>query len=107
MGSRPPPPPPAAAASGGGRLAELSRRVPIVMYGAQWCGACRQARAWLRQEGVHYVDHDIDREPAARSRLRAIAPSGGIPTFEIDGAVSTGFSASRVRAAVERAARRR
>ncbi|AKF09574.1 glutaredoxin family protein [Sandaracinus amylolyticus] len=88
-------------------LAAARRRVSIVMYSTSWCGACRQARAFLDQlEGVSYVDHDIDRDARARERMRALNPRGSIPTIDVEGRVFVGLSPSALERAIDDAARR-
>jgi glutaredoxin len=81
--------------------------VEVVMYSTSWCGYCRAARGWLGARGIAYVDHDIEREPAARARMHSINPGGGVPTFEIDGVVAHGFSADSLERLIALAAARR
>jgi mycoredoxin len=40
------------------------RAAPIRIYGTDWCGDCRLARAFFEQQGIHYewVDPDLDPE---------------------------------------------
>lgn len=78
----------------------------IVVFGASWCGACRQAEEYLRQRGVAFVERDIERDPAAREdmmrRARAAGIAGsGIPIIDVRGRVLQGFDA----AAIDRALR--
>ena len=35
----------------------------IVMYGAQWCGACRRAKAYLDRNDVPFTYVDLEVEP--------------------------------------------
>ncbi len=36
---------------------------PITMYGADWCGDCRRAKAWFAEEGVEYTYIDLIEQP--------------------------------------------
>ncbi|MEC3913696.1 glutaredoxin family protein [Nocardia sp. CDC160] len=47
----------------------------IVMYGADWCGDCRRAKVWFRENGVAFTEVDVERDEAARER--AIEFAGG------------------------------
>ncbi|MCC8248457.1 glutaredoxin family protein [Saccharothrix luteola] len=47
----------------------------IVLYGANWCGDCRRAKAWLREHEVPFTDIDVEQDDAARDR--AIELAGG------------------------------
>ncbi|MVU79363.1 NrdH-redoxin [Nocardia sp. ET3-3] len=61
----------------------------IVMYGADWCGDCRRAKVWFRENGVAFTEVDVEQDEAARER--AIEIAGGrknIPVVVMpDGAV--------------------
>ncbi|GGP49038.1 glutaredoxin family protein [Saccharothrix coeruleofusca] len=45
----------------------------IVLYGADWCGDCRRAKAWLRENGVPFTEVDVEHDEAARERAVEIA----------------------------------
>jgi glutaredoxin len=68
----------------------------VIVFGASWCGACRQAEAYLRERGVPFVEHDIEEDPAARqdmirrARAAGIQPDG-IPIIDVRGRVLQGF----------------
>ena len=73
----------------------------VVVFGASWCGACRQAEAYLRERNVPFVEHDIEREPDARAdmqrRARAAGiTANGIPIIDIRGRVMQGFDPGAV-----------
>jgi len=89
------------------RRAQAQGSVEVVMYSTSWCGYCKRARAWLGARGIPYAEHDIERDPTARDRMRSINPSGGVPTFEVDQQVIFGFDPGRIEWAMARAAERR
>lgn len=69
----------------------------VTIYGASWCGACRQAAAWLRAKGIPFVDKDIERDPGARQEMLAKCRAAGIaadsiPILDVRGRVVQGFS---------------
>jgi glutaredoxin len=83
-----------AAARGDGGPANAEPEV--VLYGASWCGACQQAKQWMRQQGIPFVEHDIEREPQAAQELTARAreqgvPTGSIPIISVRGRLTVGF----------------
>ncbi|GAM44796.1 glutaredoxin [Nocardia seriolae] len=43
------------------------------MYGADWCGDCRRAKAWFRENGVAFAEIDVEQDEAARERAVEIA----------------------------------
>ncbi len=48
---------------------------PVVVYGAAWCGDCRRAESWLRDNLVPYVGIDVEHDAAAREA--AVELAGG------------------------------
>jgi mycoredoxin len=45
----------------------------IIVFGADWCGDCRQAKAWLRENGVPFTDVDVEHDAEARRRAVELA----------------------------------
>jgi mycoredoxin len=73
----------------------------VIVFGASWCGACRQAEAYLRQRGVTFEERDIEADPSARQdmmrRARAAGiTANGIPVIDIRGRVLQGFDARAI-----------
>lgn len=65
----------------------------VVLYSAEWCGACRKAKRHLARRGVAYEERDID-QPANAEALVKKTGSRAIPVLDVGGRVITGFSAS-------------
>lgn len=47
----------------------------VVLYGADWCGDCRRAKAWLRRAGIGFTEFDVAADE--RAKARAIELAGG------------------------------
>ncbi|ATE56674.1 MULTISPECIES: glutaredoxin family protein [Actinosynnema] len=45
----------------------------IVVYSADWCGDCRRAKAWFRENGVPFTEVDVEHDEVARERAVEIA----------------------------------
>jgi mycoredoxin len=45
----------------------------VVVFGADWCGDCRQAKAWLRHNNVPFTDVDVEHDSEARDRAIELA----------------------------------
>jgi glutaredoxin len=77
----------------------------VVIYGAEWCGACHEAAKYLRHKGVPYVDKDVEKDPAAaremQQKLAKNGLSGGsIPVIDVRGKVFVGFNPAEIDAAL-------
>ena len=68
----------------------------VIIYGAEWCSACRSAARYLDAKGVPFVEKDIEADARARAemsqkaRAAGLAPSG-IPVIDVRGRILTGF----------------
>jgi glutaredoxin len=63
----------------------------VVMYGAQWCGYCKQARSYFAAHKVPYTEHDVDRDPKARREFERLG-GRGVPLILVGEARLKGFS---------------
>lgn len=81
------------------------RRVPVVMYATNWCGVCKRARQYFKQEGISFVEHDVDEDPRAREEYLRLNPRRSVPTIKVGDEVIVGFSAQAVNRALDSAAR--
>lgn len=73
----------------------------IILYGTSWCGACRQARTFLTQRGVDFVERDIEKDAAAAAELQQKAAAAGIPAdrvpiIDVRGRLMVGFDPTRL-----------
>lgn len=60
----------------------------VILYGADWCGDCRRAKAWLTRSGIDFTEIDVENDERARST--AIDLAGGrrnIPVVVLPGGV--------------------
>ena len=67
----------------------------IVVYGAEWCGACEKLKAYLDGAGFKYTSKDVEKE-GVQAELDAKGAAAGvevdvIPVIEIDGELHIGF----------------
>ncbi|MDB4975089.1 MAG: hypothetical protein JWN48_3430 [Myxococcaceae bacterium] len=85
----------------GDQPAQARASSDVIIYGASWCGACKQAAQYFTNKGVPFVEKDIEKEPGARSEMMAKAKSqgvrtGGIPVIDVRGTLLGGFNAQRI-----------
>jgi glutaredoxin len=68
----------------------------VVMYATSWCGYCEKTRQFLRARGVPFVEHDIERSPAARRQYQALN-GRGVPLLVIRGTmIVQGYSPKEI-----------
>jgi glutaredoxin len=85
--------------------ARPSARAVVVIYGAEWCGACHDAARYLRSKGIAYVEKDIDKDPAAAREMQEKLAKrglrgGSIPVLDVRGKVMIGFNPAEIDAAL-------
>ena len=91
-----------AAGSGAG-----AANADVIIYGADWCGACRSAAGFFREHDVAFVEKNIERDPQAQSEMQAkcrragVSPSG-IPVIDFRGTILTGFDPGRLESLIQR-----
>lgn len=78
-----------------------------IIYGAKWCGACRQAKKYLAQKGVKVLEKDVDESATVQAELRSkltkagMPPTSSIPIIDIGGRILVGFSQGAVDSALQ------
>ncbi len=103
-GGGPSAPPAGAAPPSGGQeppVAPPAVRGGVVIYGAEWCGACHDAARYLRRKGVAYVEKDIEKDADAAREMQAKLArnglrAGSIPVIDVRGKVMVGFNSSEI-----------
>ncbi|MCO6009436.1 mycoredoxin [Actinoallomurus purpureus] len=72
----------------------------LTMYTTSWCGFCRRLKTQLARDGIHMLEVDIERDPAAAEFVMRV--NGGnqtVPTVVFpDGTAVTNPSAKEVKA---------
>jgi glutaredoxin len=77
--------------------------VHVVVYTTSWCPHCREAKAWMATQGIAYEERDIEASPENNRMMRRINSRGSIPTFDVDGEVMVGFSATALTSLLQQA----
>jgi glutaredoxin-like YruB-family protein len=85
--AKPPPLTPAAIA------AAATRQVTI--YTTDWCGYCKKAKAYMKEQGIRYVEHDIEKDSAAYAEFKRRG-GNGVPLIVVGDNSMSGFSADKL-----------
>jgi glutaredoxin len=80
-------------------------RPVVIIYGAEWCGACHEAARYLRSKGIAYVEKDVEKDSGAASEMqqklaRNGLRAGSIPVIDVRGKVMVGFNPQEVESAL-------
>jgi glutaredoxin len=83
-------------------------RATVIIYGAEWCGACHDAAKYLRKKGIAYIEKDVEKDPdAAREMQAKLAKNGlragSIPVIDVRGHVMVGFNPVEIDGALGKA----
>jgi glutaredoxin len=62
----------------------------LILYSADWCGYCQQAKRHLDGAGFSYDERNVD-IPAVAQELREKTGRGGVPVLDADGEVLRGY----------------
>lgn len=68
----------------------------VVMYATSWCPYCQQARNYFREQGIPYIERDIEKDAEAKRAYQEFG-GRGIPVIfvgkrRIDGFSEAGFN---------------
>ena len=67
----------------------------VTIYTASWCGVCKAAKAYMRSNGIAYVEKDVEKDPGARSEANAkTGGATGVPIIDVNGEIMVGFDKS-------------
>ena len=73
-------------------VAEQTRaQASVVLYATDWCGYCKQARQYFQQNGISFVEYDIEKDQRARNAYDSIG-GNGVPVILVGDKRMNGFS---------------
>jgi glutaredoxin len=79
------------------RLAALAdydeEQQKVVMYATSWCPYCEHARNYFRQQGIPYIEYDIEKDADAKRAYQAFG-GRGIPVIFVGKRGMSGWSKS-------------
>jgi len=65
----------------------------VVMYSTDWCGYCKKARRYFRQQSIAFTEYDIEKDTRARARYKKLGATG-VPVILVGNKRMNGFSVS-------------
>jgi glutaredoxin len=88
--------------------AQAAPRPLVIIYGAEWCGACHEAARYLKKKGIPFVEKDVEKDAGAEHEMeQKLAKNGlrggSIPIIDVRGKVMVGFNAEAIDSALGQA----
>jgi len=63
----------------------------VVVYSVPTCPHCIQAKKYLDEKHIAYINHDVSADQQARKEMVEKSGQMGVPVIEIDGKIVIGF----------------
>lgn len=64
----------------------------VVLYTSPTCGYCHQAKAYLTQKGVQYIEKDVSVDRPAADEIMKLTGQIGVPVIVVNGQPIVGFN---------------
>ncbi len=71
-----------------------SNSKPVIMYSTSWCGYCKMARNYFRENVIAYTEYDIEKDAQAKSTYDSFGGSG-VPVIFVGQERLNGFNSAR------------
>jgi glutaredoxin 3 len=68
----------------------------VTIYTTPTCGYCHQAKQYLSDRGVSYIEHDVSEDKAAADEMVRKTGQMGVPVIVVDDEVVVGFDRRRL-----------
>lgn len=74
----------------------------VMLLSAQWCGVCKQAKAYLNSRKIAHEEWDIDQSDFARAKMKEVGAKG-VPVILVGKQKMVGFSPEGLDAMLKKA----
>ena len=69
----------------------------VIVYSSDSCGYCQKAKAFLRENGVEFIEKKVDSDPVAQAEMRGMKAQG-VPVIKVGDEIIMGFNRERLEA---------
>lgn len=66
----------------------------VTIYTTEWCGVCKRAKAFFRQNGVQFREWDVEKSDYGAAKFKQLGGSG-VPVITVGSEKMMGFDANR------------
>lgn len=67
----------------------------VVMYSAEWCGVCQEAKQFMRDNGIPFREWDVEKSEYGEMRFNQLG-GDGVPVITLGNQVMQGFDPARL-----------
>ncbi len=64
----------------------------VVLYRTAWCGYCKRAAAYMRQQKIQFVERDIEVDDRSHAEYQRLGGKGSIPLIQFGDKTMMGFA---------------
>lgn len=68
----------------------------VIIYSTPTCPYCTQAKDYLKDKGVAFVDHNVATDLEARNEMVQKSGQLGVPVIDVGGEIIVGFNRARL-----------
>ena len=68
----------------------------VSVYSTPTCPYCHQAKEYLRQKGIDFMEYNVASDLEARNTMVQKSGQLGVPVIEVDGNIVIGFNRTRL-----------
>jgi len=65
----------------------------VTIYTTEWCGVCKRAKAFFKQNGVPFREWDMEKSDYAAAKFKQLG-GGGVPVITVGSEKMMGFDAN-------------
>jgi glutaredoxin-like YruB-family protein len=70
----------------------------IKLYSRPLCGWCQEAKEYLRQRNLPFVEVNVGQDPVAYEEMKRLSGQTYVPTIMVDGQVLADFDVAQLEA---------
>lgn len=72
----------------------------VIVYSTNFCPWCVKAKDFLKQNGIKYIEKNVEENDKFAEELFAKSGGGAVPVLDINGTIIVGFSVPKIKAAL-------
>lgn len=71
--------------------APVAAKKDVVLYTAEWCGVCKKARAYMKENKIPFKEYDVEKSDKGRRDFKKMK-GDGVPIILVDDQRMDGFA---------------